>query len=60
MDGRHLHNQMEDLLTSDEERMELIRDNTRKIYLAITRAGQRVVIRYCGQMPEWLSVGRQV
>jgi hypothetical protein len=27
---------------------ELIRDNTRKLYMAITRAGQRLVLTYVG------------
>jgi len=57
-----LYEQEQSLRISDEERVELIRDNTRKIYMAITRAGQRVVITYCGAMPEWLDPtnGRQV
>ena len=49
-----LHEQEQSLRISDEERAELIRDNTRKIYMAITRAGQRVVITYCGALPKWL------
>lgn len=50
-----LFEQEQSLRISDEERVELIRDNTRKIYMAITRAGQRVVITYCGELPEWLK-----
>jgi hypothetical protein len=57
--GLHeLHEQEQSLRISEEERMEMIRDNTRKIYMAITRAGQRVVITYCGEMPDWLRVGQ--
>jgi hypothetical protein len=36
---------------SEEERAELIRDNTRKFYMAFTRAGQRLAITYVGRMP---------
>ena len=43
------------LRISDEERDHLIRDNTRKIYMAITRAGQRLVITYVGELPEDLQ-----
>ena len=39
---------------SDEERSDLIRDNTRKLYMALTRAGQRVVMTYAGLLPETL------
>jgi superfamily I DNA/RNA helicase len=38
----------------EEERAELIRDNTRKLYMAITRAGQRLVMTYVGSVPEAL------
>ena len=49
------------LRVSDEERLDLVRDNTRKIYMAITRAGQRIVITYAGELPDWLSgAGRTV
>jgi hypothetical protein len=36
---------------SDEERAALIRDNTRKLYMACTRAGQRLAITYVGYPP---------
>jgi hypothetical protein len=36
---------------SDEERAELVRENTRKLYMAITRAGQRLVLTYVGELP---------
>jgi hypothetical protein len=52
---RGLAEQEQSLRISDEERAELIRNNTRKIYMAITRAGQRVVITYAGELPEWLK-----
>jgi hypothetical protein len=42
------------LRISDEEREELILENTRKIYMAITRAGQRLIFTYVGDCPEIL------
>ena len=36
---------------SDEERAELVQENTRKLYMAITRAGQRLVLTYVGELP---------
>jgi len=53
-----LYEQEHSLRVSDEERVELIRDNTRKVYMAITRAGQRIVITYAGELPEWLQPPR--
>lgn len=49
---RELYEQEQSLRLSEEERLELIRDNTRKLYMAITRAGQRLVITYAGGIPE--------
>lgn len=49
---RELHEQEQSLRLSEEERLELIRDNTRKLYMAITRAGQRLVMTYAGEVPE--------
>ena len=40
------------LRLSDAEREALVRDNTRKLYMAATRAGQRLVITYVGELPE--------
>ena len=40
---------------SEEERADLVRDNTRKLYMAITRAGQRLVITYVGSLPADLN-----
>jgi len=37
---------------SEDERAELIRDNTRKFYMAFTRAGQRLAITYVGDLPD--------
>jgi len=54
--GAHqLFEQEQSIRLSDDERLELIRDNTRKLYMALTRAGQRVVITYAGPLPEALS-----
>jgi hypothetical protein len=39
------------LRLSDSERETLIRDNTGKLYMAATWAGQRLVITYVGEMP---------
>lgn len=39
------------LRLSDQERETLIRDNTRKLYMAITRAGQRLVLTFVGELP---------
>jgi superfamily I DNA/RNA helicase len=39
---------------SAEERSERIRDNTRRLYMAMTRAGQRLVITSVGTMPQEL------
>jgi hypothetical protein len=36
---------------SAEERTELIRENTRKLYMAFTRAGQRLALTYVGELP---------
>ncbi len=50
----HLFEQEQSLRLSDEEREELIQENTRKIYMAATRAGQRLVITYVGDVPREL------
>ena len=52
---RELFEEEQSLRMSDEERVVLIRDNTRKIYMAATRAGQRLVFTYVGDLPEVLS-----
>ena len=48
------------LRLSDEEREGLIRDNTRKLYMAATRAGQRLVLSYSGELPEALKSALQM
>ncbi|BAJ63102.1 UvrD-helicase domain-containing protein [Anaerolinea thermophila] len=52
---RELFEQEQSLRLSDDERETLIRDNTRKLYMAITRAGQRLVLTHVGEPPEVLS-----
>lgn len=51
---RELFEQEQSLRLSDDEREEVIRDNTRKIYMAATRAGQRLVFTYVGDLPDLL------
>jgi len=48
---RQLFEEEQSLRLSDEEREELIRNNTRKLYMAATRAGQRLVLTYSGELP---------
>jgi hypothetical protein len=43
------------LRLSVNEHAILIRDNTQKLYMAVTRAGQRLVITYVGFMPDILK-----
>ncbi len=52
---RQLFEEEQSLRLSDEERESLIRDNTRKLYMAATRAGQRLVLTYSGDLPEVLK-----
>jgi len=52
---RLLFEEEQSLRLSDEEREELIRDNTRKLYMAATRAGQRLVLTYSGELPQVLK-----
>ncbi|MBN1954542.1 MAG: DEAD/DEAH box helicase family protein [Anaerolineae bacterium] len=37
-----------------EERSELVQENTRRLYMAFTRAGQRLVLTYAGELPALL------
>lgn len=54
--GTHdLYEMEQSIRLSEEERADLIRDNTRKLYMACTRAGQRLVITYVGPLPEVLK-----
>lgn len=39
-----------------EQREELVRDNTRRLYMAITRAGHQLVITWVGDPPECLEI----
>jgi superfamily I DNA/RNA helicase len=52
---RELFEEEQSLRLSDDEREEIIRDNTRKIYMAATRAGQRLVFTYVGDLPTALK-----
>jgi hypothetical protein len=52
---RDMFEEEQSLRLSDSERETLIRDNTRKLYMATTRAGQRLVITYIGDMPRALK-----
>jgi ATP-dependent exoDNAse (exonuclease V) beta subunit len=52
---RKLFEEEQSLRLSDPEREALIRDNTRKLYMAATRAGQRLVLTYVGELPEVLE-----
>jgi superfamily I DNA/RNA helicase len=52
MGTHHLLEAEQSVLLTGDERTELIRDNTRKLYMAFTRARQRLAITYVGQVPE--------
>jgi superfamily I DNA/RNA helicase len=52
---RKLFEEEQSLRLSDTEREALIRDNTRKLYMAATRAGQRLILTYVGELPEVLE-----
>ncbi|MBN2385720.1 MAG: UvrD-helicase domain-containing protein [Anaerolineales bacterium] len=52
---REMLEEEQSLRLSDDERETLIRDNTRKIYMAVTRAGQRLVLTCAGEFPEALK-----
>lgn len=52
---QEMFEQEQSLRLSDDEREELIRDNTRKLYMATTRAGQRLVLTYVGELPQVLK-----
>jgi superfamily I DNA/RNA helicase len=57
---REIFEEEQSLRISDAEREELMRDNTRKIYMAATRAGQRLVLTYVGDLPNILSEISQI
>ncbi len=52
---RELFEEEQSLRLSDDEREDMVRDNTRKIYMAATRAGQRLVFTYVGDLPAMLQ-----
>ena len=52
---RELFEEEQSLRLSDDEREDIIRENTRKIYMAATRAGQRLVFTYVGDLPKMLK-----
>lgn len=52
---REMFDEEQSLRLSDNERESLIRDNTRKLYMATTRAGQRLVLTYVGELPAALK-----
>ena len=49
---RALFEEEQSLRLSDYERAALIEENTRKIFSAATRAGQRLVLTYVGELPK--------
>jgi len=53
---RDLFEGEQSLRLADDERESIRRDNTRKIYMAATRAGQRLVITYVGDLPKDLKL----
>ncbi len=57
---RDLFEEEQSLRLSDEERETLIRDNTRKLYMAATRAGQRLVLTYAGDLPVVLAAALEI
>jgi superfamily I DNA/RNA helicase len=42
-----------DLQLPADQRAELIRDNTRRLYMAFTRAGARLLVTWRGDLPAW-------
>ena len=57
---RQLFEEEQSLRLSDEEREGLMRDNSRKLYMAATRAGQRLVLTYSGELPEILGKALEI
>jgi superfamily I DNA/RNA helicase len=55
---RKLFEEEQSLRLSDSDRETLVRENTRKLYMAITRAGQRLVFPYVGALPSVLETVR--
>jgi superfamily I DNA/RNA helicase len=42
-----------DLQLPPEQKAELTRDNTRRLYMAFTRAGVRLLVTWRGDLPPW-------
>jgi hypothetical protein len=57
---RGLFEEEQSLRLADDEREAIRRDNTRKIYMAATRAGQRLVLTYVGDLPQELKLAFRV
>jgi hypothetical protein len=53
---RTLFEEEQSLRLSDDEREELIETNTKKVFMAATRAGQRLVFTYVGDLPDVLKM----
>ena len=49
---RALFEEEQSLRLGDDERAALIEENTRKVFMAATRAGQRLVFTYVGELPK--------
>ncbi len=55
--GAELLEAEEDLQMSSDQRAELRRDNTRRLYMAFTRAGVKLVVTWTGELPVgWSSL----
>ncbi len=52
---RQLFEEEQSLRLSDDEREMLIQSNTKKLYMAVTRAGLRLVLTYTGELPDVLK-----
>jgi superfamily I DNA/RNA helicase len=51
---RTLFEEEQSLRLGDDERQALIEAHTRKVFMAATRAGQRLVFTYVGELPREL------
>jgi ATP-dependent exoDNAse (exonuclease V) beta subunit len=53
--GAHtLLEETQSLRLTEEERQDVVRDHARRLYMAMTRAGQRLVITYVGDLRDLL------
>lgn len=55
MGVHHLYEAEQNPLLFAEERAALIRENTRRLCMALTRAGQRLTITCVGELPPFLA-----